>query len=266
MFLALSFLALVALALAACSPTEVIKTVIVTQEVQVEGETVIQEVVVTATPAPEVPTEVAPRTLVVCLGQEPDTLFLYGSNMLATSQVQNAIWDGPIDANSFDYQPVILEKLPSLADGDALINAVPVAEGDTVVTDAAEIATLTATTADAEGTKVRPAGCRSTDCAVVYDGTNVTEMDQMEVTFKWLPGLLWSDGTPLTAADSVYDFELNGDPDVPAASRYLYDHTASYAAPDELTNVWTGLPGYMDATYFINVWQPLPQHILGPSR
>lgn len=262
-FLALSFLALVALALAACTPTEVVKTVVVTQEVQVAGTPVIQEVVVTATPEPVVATEAAPRTLVVCLGQEPDTMFLYGSNMLATSQVQQAIWDGPYDTNTFAYQPVILEKLPSLADGDAVINKVPVKAGDTVVNDLSEIATLTATAGTTEGTKVRPAGCRSTDCAVVYDGTNVTEMDQMEVTFKWLPGLLWSDGTPLTAADSVYDFQLNGDPDVPAASRYAYEHTASYTAPDDLTNVWTGLPGFMDSTYFIEVWQPLPQHILG---
>src|SRR4030042_439081 len=123
-FLALSFLALVARALAACSPTEVVKTVIVTQEVQVEGETVIQEVVVTATPEPEVPTEAAPRTLVVCQGQEPETLFVYGGSMLAATFVQDAIYDGPIDANSFDYQPVILEKLPSLADGDAVIQTV----------------------------------------------------------------------------------------------------------------------------------------------
>jgi hypothetical protein len=72
-FLALSFLALVALALAACTPTEVIKTVVVTQEVQVAGTPVIQEVVVTATPEPVVATAAAPRTLVICMGQEPDT-------------------------------------------------------------------------------------------------------------------------------------------------------------------------------------------------
>jgi len=93
-FLALSFLALLALALAACTPTEVVKTVVVTQEVVTEGETVIQEVVVTATPEPEVPTEAAPRTLVVCMGQEPDTLYVNGGNMLAASQVQQAIYDG----------------------------------------------------------------------------------------------------------------------------------------------------------------------------
>ena len=48
---------------------------------------------------------------------------------------------------------MILEKLPSLEDGDAVINAVPVAEGDTVDDDAGEVATLTATTAEAEGTQ-----------------------------------------------------------------------------------------------------------------
>src|SRR4030067_310477 len=115
-FLALSMMALVALALAACTPTEVIKTVIVTQEVQVAGTPVIQEVVVTATPEPVVPTEAAPRTLVICEGQEPDTMYPYSGAMLARSTVQEAIFDGPIDTNTFAYQPVILEKLPSLAD------------------------------------------------------------------------------------------------------------------------------------------------------
>jgi len=263
MFLALSFLALVALALAACSPTEVVKTVIVTQEVMVEGETVIQEVVVTATPEPEVATEAAPRTLVVCQGQEPDTLYAYGGSMLAASSVREAYQDGPVDARTFDYQPIILEKLPSIADGDAVINTVAVAAGDTVVDNDGNPATLTAKTADAAGTMVRPAGCRSGDCAVEYDGTNVTEMDQMAVTFKWLAGLVWSDGTPLTSADSVFAFTLYMDPDTPTPSRYVGERTSSYEALDELSNVWTGLPGYMDATYFLNFFGPEPQHIMG---
>jgi peptide/nickel transport system substrate-binding protein len=262
-FLALSLLALAALALAACTPTEVVKTVVVTQEVVTEGETVIQEVVVTATPEPEVPTEAAPRTLVLCLGQEADTLYQYKSSMLASSHVVQAIYDGPIENATFGYQPVILEKLPSLADGDAVIQTVAVAEGDTVNDNDGNPATLTAKTADAPGTMVRPAGCRSTDCAVEYDGSNVTEMDQMVVTFKYLEGLLWSDGTPLTAADSVYSFELALDPDTPKATRTVELATASYTAPDDVTNVWTGIPGYMDATYFINMWAPLPKHIMG---
>jgi peptide/nickel transport system substrate-binding protein len=262
-FLALSLVALVALALAACTPTEVVKTVIVTQEVQVAGTPVIQEVVVTATPAPVVPTEAAPRTLVLCLGQEPDSMYQYKSTMAASLNVVNAFYDGPYESNNFAYQPVIFDKLPSISDGDAIIQPVAVAEGDTVNDNNGEPATLTAKTADAPGTMVRPSGCRSADCAVEYDGTNVTEMDQMVVTFKMLEGLLWSDGTPMTAADSVYAFELALDPDTPIATRTRELHTASYAAPDDVTAVWTGIPGYMDATYFINFWGPLPKHIMG---
>jgi peptide/nickel transport system substrate-binding protein len=262
-FLALSMMALVALALAACTPTEVVKTVVVTQEVQVAGTPVIQEVIVTATPEPVVATEAAPRTLVICMGQEPDTLFIYGGNMLAASQVQQAIYDGPLDTNTFAFQPVILEKLPSIADGDALVTTVAVKESDSVVGDDGNPATLTAKTDAAAGTMVRPAGCRATDCAVEYDGTNVTEMDQMVVTFKLVPGLLWSDGTPLTAADSVYSFELGGSPDVPNASRYTFDRSSSFEATDDVTAVWTGLPGYFDSLYNTNFWTPQPEYLMG---
>jgi peptide/nickel transport system substrate-binding protein len=261
-FLALSLVALVALALAACTPTEVVKTVVVTQEVQVAGTPVIQEVVVTATPEPVAPTEAAPRTLVVCMGQEPDTLYPYGGNMVADVNVQNAYYDGPYETNTFDYQPVIYEKLPNLADGDAVINKVPVAAGDTVVDNDGNPATLTAKTADAPGTMVRPAGCRAADCAVEYDGTNVTEMDQMQATFKLKPGILWSDGTPLTSADFVYAFSLYMDPATPVASRYNGEHTASYVGTDDTTIVWTGLPGFFDASYMIESFGPLPKHIM----
>jgi len=264
--LALSFLALVALALAACTPTEVIKTVVVTQEVQVAGTPVIQEVVVTATPEPVVATAAAPKTLVVCMGQEPDTLFFYGGNMLAAVQVNEAMYEGgtiPYDTNTFAFQPLIYEKAPSLADGDAAVTPIDVKEGDSVVDDGGNPATLTAKTAAAAGTMVRPAGCRASDCAVEFDGTNVTQMDQLSATFTLKSGLLWSDGSPLKASDSVYSFNLGGSPDVPNATRYLFDRTASYVAADDVTLVWTGLPGYMDATYFINITQPLPEHILG---
>ena len=103
--------------LAACQPAAapevetVVETVVV--ETIVEGETV--EIVVTATPAPVVEEPAAPRTLVVCLGQEPETLYALGGSMLAASQVLEAVYDGPIDGRSFDYQAVIIEKMP-LAD------------------------------------------------------------------------------------------------------------------------------------------------------
>jgi peptide/nickel transport system substrate-binding protein len=183
--------------------------------------------------------------------------------MLAASNIQALIYDGPIDSTGFSYQPVILQKLPNLEDGDAVIHPVIVSAGNQVVDNADNPVTLTAKTAEAPGTIVRPAGCRAPACAVEFDGSNVTEMDQMVVTFKLLPGLLWSDGTPLTTADSVYSYQLNA-----ASGNMTYPNdalarTASYVASDDVTATWTGLPGYLDPTYMINFWQPLPQHVMG---
>ncbi|HEB64893.1 MAG TPA: hypothetical protein ENJ02_05055, partial [Chloroflexi bacterium] len=116
--------------------------------------------------------------------------------MLAMSSVLEAVFDGPIDARSFDYQPIILEKLPSLADGDAVIQQVTVKEGDKVVDANGSPAELAA------GVMIVPSGAED---PIEYEGGEVT-MDQMVVTFKLLPDLKWSDGEPLTAADSVYSF------------------------------------------------------------
>lgn len=253
----ISLVVLASMVLSACAtPTaEVIeKTVVVVETQVVEGETVVEEVVVTATPEPVVE---EPRTLVICMGQEPETLYPYGNSMLAMSSIHESyLYDGPIDQRSFAYQPIILEKLPSLVDGDAVINAVDVVAGDKVVGDDGEVYELAA------GTKVRPAGCNAPDCAIEWDGTTALQMEQMVSTFKIKPGLLWSDGTPLTSADSVYAFGLAGDPDT-TTGKYTIERTASYEATDDVTTVWTGLPGYKDSVYYTNFWGPYPEHIWG---
>jgi peptide/nickel transport system substrate-binding protein len=256
--LALGLLVLASLVLAACTPQtiETIKTVEVVTTQIVEGTPVVNTVVVTATPAPTEPVAVEPRTLVICQGQEPETLNTFNGNMLAMSHVLEAIYDGPIDTRSFEYQAIILEKLPSLADGDAVIQAVDVTAGAMVTDNDGNAVELAA------DTMIRPTGCNAADCAVAYDGTSTVQMDQLVVTFKMLPGLLWSDGTPLTAADSVYAFNLTADPDNPQ-SKYLPEHTQSYEAADDVTVVWTALPGYMDSTYFANFFSPKPEHIWG---
>jgi peptide/nickel transport system substrate-binding protein len=258
LFLAMSLLMVASFVLAACQPqatpetVTVVETVVVTQEV--EGQTV--EIIVTATPAPTAVPVVEARTLVICMGQEPETLYNYGGSMLAQSSVLEAVYDGPIDNRTFDYQAVILEKLPSLADGDAVIQAVDVNPGDTIVNDAGDPVTLEA------GVVYRPSGCTSADCAVTYEGDAPVQMDQLAVTFKLLPGLLWSDGTPLTAADSVYSYNVYQDPDSPNA-KFVGDRTFAYEALDDVTLQWSGYPGYMDSTYFVNFWTPYPEHIWG---
>ena len=240
--LVFGLLIIASMVLAACQPQ--VETVVET--VIVEGTPQVVEVVAEEEAAP------APDTLVVCIGQEPDTLYIYGGDMLAASQVQEAIYDGPFDNRSFGYQSVIFEKLPSLADGDAVINAVTVSEGDTV-SAGGSVVSLEA------GMVVRPAGCNADDCAITYEGGAI-EMDQMAVTFVMLPNLAWSDGTPMTTVDALYGFELAADPDTPS-SKYVIERTTSYEALDDQTMVWTGIPGYLDSTYFLNYFTPFPAHV-----
>ena len=212
-----------------------------------------------ATPVPSLTATVAtptpsPRTLVVCLGQEPQSLYLYSQPSVAAWNVLEAIYDGPIDEHNYAPQPVILQKMPSLADGDAKISAVVVNPGDAIIDASGNLATLT------KGVSVFPSGCNGADCAVTWDGTTQIMMDQLSVTFKLLPALTWSDGQPLTAADSVYSYTLAADPATPA-SKYNIDRTASYTAVDDLTVDWVGISGYLSPSALTNFWSPLPKHL-----
>jgi peptide/nickel transport system substrate-binding protein len=112
----------------------------------------------------------------------------------------------------------------------------------------------------AVGVNVRPAGCHSDACVIKYDGTSQIQMDQMQVTFRLIPGLTWSDGEPLTAEDSVFSFQITADP-ATSGSKYLVDRTQSYEVTDTATVQWWGRPGFIDPTYFTNFWSPLPKHL-----
>lgn len=194
-----------------------------------------------------------PRSLVICVGQEPDTLYPLREVFTEQSNILEAVYDGPIDNRTYAFQPVILEKLPSLADGDAILRTVTVSEGDMIV-DANESLTTLST-----GTLVTPSGVTE---PIEFAGGSI-QLDQLEVTFRLLPDIKWSDGTPLTAVDSVYAFNLiDLDPDT-TLSTFTIQRTASYKALDDLTVKWIGLPGFKDSDYYLNFWGPYPQHIWG---
>lgn len=211
-------------------------------------------------PAPVQPTATAtavpPRSLVVCLTSEPQTLYLYGANTRSMWSVLEAVYDGPFDTRGYSTQPVILQKIPTLADGDAVVKPVPVKAGDLVLDADGNLASLKA------GSKVLPSGCTSPDCAAAWDGQSELSMDQLVVTFKILPDLKWSDGSPLTAEDSVFSYNIAADPATPA-SKYLTDRTAAYQALDTATVEWTGLPGFFEQRFGTFFWLPLPKHTLG---
>ena len=205
---------------------------------------------------PLVTPTLAPRSLTVCLGEEPNTLFPYGNLNSAARSVLSALYDGPMDVVEYGYEPIILEKIPNLDDGDAQVSPISVRAGDQVVDSSGNLVTL------ASGTEIRPSSCRSDDCAITYDGSSTIQMDQLVVTFTILEGLLWSDGEPITSDDSIYAFELASSDDTPV-SKFVVDRTQTYEAADEQTIQWWGRPGFIDPDYFTNFWMPLPRHIWG---
>ncbi|HEX8992511.1 MAG TPA: ABC transporter substrate-binding protein [Anaerolineales bacterium] len=203
----------------------------------------------TATPTPAVP-----RALTVCLGAEPNTLYPFDNPNDAARSVLAALDNGPIDAVSYEYQPVALTKLPSLADGDAQVVPVTVKAGSKIVDAFGQLTALSA------GSQLRPSGCRADNCLITYNGASQLTMDQMVVTFHMRPDLTWSDGTPLSAEDSVYAYQLAADPDTPG-SKDLVNHTQTYEAVDTYTTRWSGIPGYLDPAFMTNFWSPEPKHL-----
>lgn len=207
------------------------------------------------TPIPPTPTP-TPRELTICIGQEPQTLYRYGSPARSMWTVLEAVYDGPIDTVGYRPQPVILSELPTLANGGARYQPVTVKSGDEVIDANGELITLQV------GSQVLPAGCTTANCAVTYDGATEVQMDQLMVDFKLLPGLQWSDGEPLNADDSLYSYEVALDPATPI-SRRLLDRTANYTMLDDLTTQWLGKPGFRSSAYSSFFFAPLPRHAWG---
>jgi peptide/nickel transport system substrate-binding protein len=203
--------------------------------------------------ATAVPTLEPDRLLTICLINEPRSLFLYDAVSTAEQSVLAAIYDGPIDIKDFTPSPVILEDIPSLANGNAQLQPVQVGKGDLIIDAQGNLMNLD------EEVLYRPSGCTQFTCAQTYSGTDPVQMDQLSVRFRLLPDLQWSDGAPLTAADSVYSYEVAHSL-YPSALPDRVSRTASYKALDDRTVEWVGVPGFMDGLYQAKFFSPLPQH------
>jgi peptide/nickel transport system substrate-binding protein len=208
--------------------------------------------------APSTPREdTESRTLTICLGYEPESLYPYRANSQAAREVLQAIYDGPIDSyHDGHVEPVILKKMPAFADGSAFFTPVTVSEGDEVVNTYGELVSLK------PGTRVFPSGCTSPTCALTWDGTSELQLDQLTAAYALIDGVLWSDGWPLTAADSVYAFQVASHPATPTSKRSV-DLTTSYSITDEGTLEWVGKPGLVTDAFEDFFWAPMPEHAWG---
>src|SRR5512138_3295267 len=128
---ALMVVLLVALTLPACAP-------------QVTEIPVALETATTSAPSATLTTTPAPRALKICLGEEPNTLYPYGNLNSTARSVLSAIYDGPMDVKEYGYEPIILEKIPTLEDRDAQISPIKVSAGDQVIDSSGNVVSLAA--------------------------------------------------------------------------------------------------------------------------
>lgn len=203
----------------------------------------------TMTPSPT-PTPLPPKAITVCMARPPQSVYLYGDQSLAAVALRHAIYENLYTTLDYDYQAQGLQKLPHPEDGDVIIQTVTVNLGDEVVDFRGDVHTLRA-------------GIRVINSAgeLVTVADQPVQMQQMAVEFTFKP-LVWSDGTPVTADDSVFSFTIAADPNTPGSKRKI-QQTMHYEATGPLTVRWTGLPGHLDRDYVTNVWAPLPRHQLG---
>ncbi len=204
----------------------------------------------------ETTTPSEPRKLTICLGYEPASLYLYKASTQVEWDILQAIYDGLFDTVDGESIPVILQSLPSTQNGDIEIDPITIHPGDMILDASGKPTQLVA------GVAYLPSGCTSSDCAATWNGSDVVTMDQAQFPFQLKSGLLWSDGTPLTAADSVFSFSLADDPATPS-DKTISDQIANYTALDENTIQVRLLPGLIPDDTEVYFFSPLPSHAWG---
>jgi peptide/nickel transport system substrate-binding protein len=141
----------------------------------------------------------------------------------------------------------ILERMPSVENGDVELRSVDVYLDDTGV--------ITSTPTDV-----------------------LTQAHQLIITYHWNPELRWSDGVTVTADDSVFAYDIaqqlslgeQADERLRLTERYerVDDHTTrAYLQPDLLDVPGSGAPitstvDLSNTHYLLSFWTPLPRHAL----
>ena len=203
------------------------------------------------------PSPVPEKVLSICLGAEPESLFLYGDQSISANIIRQAIYDNPVDEVDFQFSSILLEEIPSQANELVLVVQVEVKPGERIVDSKGNLSIL------ASGVVYRPSGCAKDDCLETYQNQAPVMMDQVEITFPVQSGINWSDGTPLTALDSEFSYQVARDIYGSLGPRNVR-YTASYEAVDQKTILWKGVPGFLGIySYPEYLFRPLPKHLWG---
>lgn len=217
------------------------------------------EVVSTATPtfAPTLtPTTVPPKVLNVCMAQEPQGLYRYdGFNNLAKQSLYAVLYPDFFSVDPQTQSPIFFESIPTPENGGIEVLDTQVKVGMPVQNAKGQVVYLS------EGELIEYSLIETADNHVSWNHDQDYHMNQIKVTYRLRPGLLWSDGTPLTANDFVFSYHLAERAEL-GHDKWALDRTQSLVAQDELTLVWTGVPGFVPKALEPVFWKPMPEQAL----
>lgn len=237
------------------------------------------------------PTRVSQQTgFRIGLLEEPRDLLPYHEDVAderITAPMSELLFPAPVLTHHYNYTTTsVLEQLPSFANGDIEIRDVDVYinEAGNIVSSVADVLEetqrLTMTeeltpTEEITTTDEAPVEPQVSPEILEQIGATgeITQAQQVVVTFRWNPSLRWSDGTPMTADDSVFAYELAqtmllGNTAF-ERSEFLYayekvdEHTTRAVLQPDFLDESTITPSFTDPSYLMTYWTPLPRHILG---
>ena len=87
---------------------------------------------------------------------------------------------------------------------------------------------------------------------------------RMETTYRLRPSLTWHDGTPFTASDLVFGWQVYSHPELGTSGAPPQNLIEEASAPDPLTFVVQWRRPYPNAALLSEDFRPLPRHILEP--
>jgi len=189
----------------------------------------------TATPEPPTPTPkptAVPQQVIFC-ATEPSMVSPFvpsqsGDDLLAL------FYEEPIEQVQHRWEPRLVERLPTLENGDVITQVATVVAGGRYV--------------DVDGV-VR-----------VNEDEEPLHLPQMIITFTIKSQLFWSDGLPLTTNDMLLGYYLAQSIETRGRWRNLVERTERFTAPDTQHLQWVGLPGYLSADYPGFLFPPQPAH------
>lgn len=196
-------------------------------------------------------------TIIIALSQEPASLFGLVEDAAVERQTEALVIGRAYDNRGYDSVPLFYKELPTLENGLAVNAEVDVKEGDVVVDANGDVGPLAA------GMKV----VNTAGETVEFAAGGTVKMFQMTVTASFVDGLVWSDGTPVTAADMELADKIVCDKESGATTFFTCDRTAKIEYPDDQTGVYTYVPGYQPPAYYeTGPWARPSAQVLSDGR